>query len=63
MKYAIASTVLTIVSAANPAFAGTRWPLWENYAAHFLSDEGRVIDHDAFDRTTSEGQSTRCSSR
>ncbi len=33
------------------------WPLWESYAARFLSDDGRVIDPDAEDATTSEGQS------
>jgi len=32
------------------------WPLWESYTQHFLDDQGRVIDHSAGDRTTSEGQ-------
>jgi len=32
------------------------WPLWEAYRAHFISAEGRVIDHSSGDRTTSEGQ-------
>jgi endoglucanase len=32
------------------------WPLWESYTAKFLDGQGRVIDHDAEDRTTTEGQ-------
>src|SRR5215469_1012472 len=30
--------------------------LWKNYAAKFMDNQIRVIDHDAGDRTTSEGQ-------
>ncbi len=33
------------------------WPsLWKSYAAGFMDDQVRVIDHDAGERTTSEGQ-------
>jgi endoglucanase len=32
------------------------WPFWERYADRFISDDGRVIDRTADDRTTSEGQ-------
>ena len=32
------------------------WPLWESYAAKFLDAQGRVIDHAAGDRTTTEGE-------
>lgn len=32
------------------------WPLWNAYAARFVDTQGRVIDHQAGDRTTSEGQ-------
>lgn len=32
------------------------WPLWESYVAYFVNADGRVIDHDAGERTTSEGQ-------
>lgn len=33
------------------------WPsLWKSYAATFMDNQVRVIDHDAGDRTTSEGQ-------
>src|SRR5262245_5495860 len=44
------------------AFAGStvcsaqEWPLWQSYAARFLDGQVRVIDRDAGDRTTSEGQ-------
>ncbi|MGA8505277.1 MAG: cellulose synthase complex periplasmic endoglucanase BcsZ [Candidatus Sulfotelmatobacter sp.] len=33
------------------------WPLWKSYTEHFMDKQVRVIDHDAGDRTTSEGQS------
>jgi endoglucanase len=32
------------------------WPLWRSYSASFMDNQVRVIDHDAGDRTTSEGQ-------
>jgi endoglucanase len=33
-----------------------RWPFWEQYAAHFIGPQGRVIEGSEADRTTSEGQ-------
>jgi endo-1,4-beta-D-glucanase Y len=37
--------------------AAQDWPaLWKSYAAGFMDNQVRVIDHDAGDRTTSEGQ-------
>jgi endoglucanase len=33
------------------------WPLWNSYAAHFIDQQGRVIDYQGGARTTSEGQS------
>lgn len=33
------------------------WPLWEQYTARFIDGQGRVIDHNADEKTTSEGQS------
>lgn len=33
------------------------WPLWKSYTARYLDAQGRVIDHAAGDRTTSEGES------
>jgi endo-1,4-beta-D-glucanase Y len=32
------------------------WPLWESYKSHIVDPRGRVVDHAAEDRTTSEGQ-------
>lgn len=32
------------------------WPLWDAYAGKFLDQQGRVIDHNAGDRTTTEGE-------
>ena len=33
------------------------WPLWNAYASHFIDAQGRVIDPQGGNRTTSEGQS------
>jgi endoglucanase len=32
------------------------WPLWESYARSAYDANGRIVDHSAGDRTTSEGQ-------
>ena len=32
------------------------WPLWQSYKSHMVDQQGRVVDHAAEDRTTSEGQ-------
>lgn len=32
------------------------WALWNSYAAHFVDGQGRVLDHQAGDRSTSEAQ-------
>lgn len=45
------------VSVANGCRAEQPWPLWEQYSARFIDAQGRVIDHSADDKTTSEGQS------
>jgi endo-1,4-beta-D-glucanase Y len=36
--------------------AEPQWPLWDQYTQHFIDDQGRVIDHNSQERTTSEGQ-------
>jgi endo-1,4-beta-D-glucanase Y len=41
----------TVASLAGP------WPFWDGYASSCISDQGRVIDRQGSDRTTSEGQS------
>jgi hypothetical protein len=37
--------------------AAPLWALWDKYAPRIVDAHGRVIDHAAGDRTTSEGQS------
>jgi endoglucanase len=44
--------LLSPVCVAQPA-----WPLWDSYNRIIIDQQGRVIDHSAQDRTTSEGQS------
>jgi endoglucanase len=46
---------VTLVGLSSPASA-QKWPLWESYNRYVIDDQGRVIDHSAQDRTTSEGQ-------
>lgn len=46
--------VLALGMVAQSAF---RWPLWEGYASFSIDGQGRVIDRQGGDRTTSEGQS------
>jgi endoglucanase len=36
--------------------AGPGWPLWDSYTSYFADPQGRIIDRDAQDRTTSEAQ-------
>jgi endoglucanase len=48
---------LLLVIGAATGCAAPEWPrLWNSYTAAFMDDQVRVIDHDAGDRTTSEGQ-------
>ena len=52
-------TVMTLVLACGMAIscAAQEWPpLWNSYATSFMDEQVRVIDRDAGDRTTSEGQ-------
>lgn len=46
---------VTLVGLSSPVSA-QKWPLWESYNRYVVDDQGRVIDHSAQDRTTSEGQ-------
>ncbi len=32
------------------------WSLWQQYSAHFIDDQGRVVDRQTMDRSTSEAQ-------
>jgi endoglucanase len=48
--------LLAFVGQENAGLAQRSWPLWEAYSRAFIDAQGRVIDHNAQDRTTSEGQ-------
>lgn len=48
---------LLLVLGAEANCAAQEWTaLWRNYTSAFMDNQVRVIDHDAADRTTSEGQ-------
>jgi endoglucanase len=46
-----------LVATQSGCRAEESWPLWEQYTQRFMDGQGRIIDHDAGERTTSEGQS------
>jgi endoglucanase len=52
MTTLVAGMLLSPLAQAQP-----EWGLWRSYAEHFLDPQGRILDHDAGDRTTSEAQS------
>jgi endo-1,4-beta-D-glucanase Y len=52
---ALALSVL--VTAASGGCRQGPWTLWDAYTSHFIDQQGRVIEHSAGERTTSEGQS------
>jgi endoglucanase len=47
--------ILSLVAATGGCRQGP-WTLWDSYSARFIDPQGRVIDHQGADRTTSEGQ-------
>jgi endo-1,4-beta-D-glucanase Y len=47
---------LVLAQASCAAAVTEPWPLWDAFAGSFVDAQGRVIDRDANDRTTSEGQ-------
>ncbi len=52
------TVLLTCVVWSEPGCRAQQpWPQWEQYSKRFIDQQGRVIDHDAQERTTSEGQS------
>jgi endoglucanase len=56
MKRGLLVAVLVLAAASAGCRQGP-WALWNAYAGHFINDDGRVVEHSANDRTTSEGQS------
>lgn len=45
-----------VVALASLTCQAENWPLWQAYCQSFIDGQGRVIDHQSGDRTTSEGQ-------
>jgi endoglucanase len=54
---AISVVLVFLASGKTFSSSGDSWPLWEHYKTHFLTNDGRIVDWDAAERTTSEGQS------
>ena len=48
---------LCLIPAIHASSGAQEWPsIWKSYVSGFMDSQMRVIDHDAGDRTTSEGQ-------
>ena len=56
MRLVSARSAAGLLPATVQCLAEQNWPLWERYAQNAIDPQGRVIDHSAQDRTTSEGQ-------
>src|SRR5260370_19992484 len=48
--------LLLLLCAATGGCKEGPWALWNAYAAHFIDEQGRVVDPQGGNRTTSEGQ-------
>jgi endoglucanase len=56
-RYQPKATLILLSVLLPSVCAAQDWqPLWKSYVAGFMDNQVRVIDHDAGDRTTSEGQ-------
>ncbi len=53
----LSAMLVFAASIASGCHAEQTWPLWDQYSARFIDGQGRVIDHSANEKTTSEGQS------
>jgi endoglucanase len=56
MKRTLVLSAVFLVAAASGGCRQAPWAMWDTYAAHFINADGRVVEHSAADRTTSEGQ-------
>src|SRR5881394_2102346 len=56
MRFSASWTLLAMMLISVACDAQDWQSLWKSYAASFMDNQVRVIDHDAGDRTTSEGQ-------
>ncbi len=52
----LAAFLFAVLATQSRCRAQQPWPLWQHYQAHFLDSSGRIVDHTAADRTTSEAQ-------
>ena len=52
----MAAVLLCVLGVQCGCRAEAPWPLWESYSAKFLDKQGRVIDHNGQERTTTEGE-------
>jgi endoglucanase len=57
MKHSLVLLAVFLLAATSGGCRQGPWALWDAYATHFIDDDGRVVEHSANDRTTSEGQS------
>ncbi|MEG9436473.1 cellulase [Edaphobacter sp. HDX4] len=55
MKTLILMALLGLMRTAQ-AHAQSAWPLWDHYQSYFIQKNGRVVDYDRDNLTTSEGQ-------
>lgn len=55
-KLALVPLAAGMISFQAGCRAEQQWPLWQHYRERFLDGSGRIIDHSAGDKTTSEGQ-------
>lgn len=49
--------LLLFIGVLPPPQFDSAWPLWNRYQDHFIQKDGRVVDYDRDNLTTSEGQS------
>ncbi|WP_263365899.1 cellulose synthase complex periplasmic endoglucanase BcsZ [Edaphobacter bradus] len=56
VPFAAALCLLVATGLQTGCRAQETWPLWDAYARRIIDGQGRVIDHTAQDRTTSEGE-------
>jgi endo-1,4-beta-D-glucanase Y len=55
-RRALSSLLLAGLLFSGGCHAEKPWPLWESYAKKYLDAQGRVIDHNSGDKTTTEGE-------
>src|ERR1700712_3110775 len=56
LRSAAAACLVVFCALQSGCRAEAPWPLWEAYTAKFMDPQGRIVDHNGQDRTTTEGQ-------